>query len=207
MAKHKSGLPDGFDLKVNSDSLVKGPAKLPGYLETRPLPIPVGPAEEQVRPVESVKAPAQVVSFSEPSPIKQPVSPNSLGVPREVQAASATSLEVLPGKRITKPTTPIRRLQINLSAEAESKVYELIELLRDQSAEKDIRFNDVIHAMIFSLYDARDDIDVSDLPMRGKWGSPTAKSFPTALAQSFCKALVNNSGKKGSNPFKQAMGS
>jgi hypothetical protein len=98
-----------------------------------------------------------------------------------------------------------RRLQINLSVEAERKVLELLELLNSQSREK-INISDLTQGLILSLYDARDEINVSRLPDRGRWGTPTARSFPTALGHALREAIVEFNTKQGANPFKKVVG-
>jgi len=47
------------------------------------------------------------------------------------------------------------------------------------------------------LHGALDELDLSELPRRGAWGSVTARNFPSALAETFERALLR-SAKKGS---------
>ena len=83
---------------------------------------------------------------------------------------------------------------------------ELLEIISAQSAEKNIMFSEILNALILNLYEARSDLNVSRVPLRGKWGAPTAKSFPIALAQAFREAIINYGMKNGANQFKKVVG-
>lgn len=98
------------------------------------------------------------------------------------------------------------RLQINFSPEAERKMYELLEMISAQGPQKDVMVSELMQALILNLYDARSEMNLSRLPLRGQWGSPTAKSFPAALAEAFREAQVSYDQKSGGNPFKKAVG-
>jgi hypothetical protein len=110
----------------------------------------------------------------------------------------------LPKEKKARP--PIRRLQINLTPDSERQVNELLEIISAQSAEKNIMFSEILNALILNLYEARADLNVSRVPLRGKWGAPTAKSFPIALAQAFREAIISYGVKNGANQFKKVVG-
>jgi hypothetical protein len=111
-----------------------------------------------------------------------------------------------PAPKERKVRAPIRRLQINLTPDSERQVNELLEIISAQSAEKNVVFSELLNALILNLYEARGDLNVSRVPPRGRWGAPTAKSFPTALAQAFREAIVSYGVKNGANQFKKVMG-
>jgi hypothetical protein len=82
-----------------------------------------------------------------------------------------------------------RNRSINLTPDSERQVNELLEIISAQSAEKNVVFSELLNALILNLYEARGDLYVSRVPPGGRWGAPTAKSFPTALAQAFREAI------------------
>jgi hypothetical protein len=90
-----------------------------------------------------------------------------------------------PAPKERQPRPSIRRLQINLAPDSERQVNELLEVISEQSAEKNSMFSEILNALILNLYEARGDLNVSRVPLRGKCGAPTAKSFLIALAQAF----------------------
>jgi hypothetical protein len=105
-----------------------------------------------------------------------------------------------------RPHGPVpRRLQLNLSPEGERKLSELYELINAQSPEK-VMISDIMQALVFNLFEAKGDLNVSRLSPRGPWGSPTARSFTSALAQTFREAVVTYNVKQGGNPFKKVVG-
>jgi hypothetical protein len=85
-------------------------------------------------------------------------------------------------------------------------VEELLDLVSDQSSERRIKISEFVQALVLNLYNARSEISLGSLPQRGRWGSPTAKSFPTALAQAFREAIVSHDRRIGGNQFKKAIG-
>jgi hypothetical protein len=99
-----------------------------------------------------------------------------------------------------------RRLQINLDPEGERMVEELLDLVSDQSSEHRIKISEFVQALVLNLYNARSEISLGSLPQRGRWGSPTAKSFPASLAQAFREAIVAHDSRIGGNQFKKAIG-
>ena len=191
MAKNKAGLPEDFDLKVDSSELVEGPVRLPGYLDRR-----------SDRFIASEPSPARKAISARPSSLRSEPSKSDHGsaldgIPKEEAFEEKVSDK--------KPRTPVRRLQINLSREAQAKIEELVEVIRAQSPEKGVNYNDVIQSLILSLYEARAELDVSELPLRGRWGSPTAKSFTAALAHLIRRALVEHSEIRG-DPLRKVVG-
>ena len=66
---------------------------------------------------------------------------------------------------------------------------ELLMQIRQQSMEKDVRASELFHAMVLCVYEARAYLDLSTIPPRGRWGSPTAASLPIALKNAFMDAI------------------
>jgi len=234
MAKYQVGLPEDFSIKISKEELT-GPASLPDYLDSDPLleslkraakpknleaktpppppqpPVPPGPKVLQVplqKPPVTVAPVVPEAALALRAQVK--VTNEAKNITTQVfqgadQAFNAELREAKPSvARVTNKPAP-RRLQINLSVEAERKVGELLELLNSQSPER-VTISDLAQALFLSLHDARADINVSRLPIRGKWGTPTARSFPSALAQALREAIVEFDSKQGGNPFRKVVG-
>jgi hypothetical protein len=83
----------------------------------------------------------------------------------------------------------VPRKQLNATPETMRMLDELLVQIRQQSMEKDVRTSEVFHAMVLSVYEARAYLDLSAVPPRGRWGSPTAASLPVALKNAFMDAI------------------
>jgi hypothetical protein len=218
----KGGLPAGFNLSVSSEDLVGKPVQVGSYLDEDPV-LELIKAQRQAR-MEEVKAPAQEVPIAQPP--KAPIIPGARQEEATAQAPRAALPQQLAPEQVAQPVTapvnqdslqteaprakkvrpPIRRLQINLTPDSERQVNELLEIISSQSAEKNIMFSEILNALVHNLYEARADLNVSRVPLRGKWGAPTAKSFPIALAQAFKEAIITYGMKNGANQFKKVVG-
>ena len=220
MAKAKGGLPAGFNLSVSSDDLVGKPVQVGGYLDEDPM-LELIKAQRQARVAASTPAFAPPVAPLQSPPMPEPRREESRAPLPEVAApqqyVSQQSAPVVPAAmnqdyvqapapKEKKVRPPIRRLQINLTPDSERQVNELLEIISAQSAEKNIMFSEILNGLILNLYEARADLNVSRVPLRGKWGAPTAKSFPIALAQAFREAIISYGVKNGSNQFKKVVG-
>jgi hypothetical protein len=221
MAKSKSGLPEGFNLSVSSNDLVGKPVQVGGYLDedpmlellkiqrqmrasTQPAPVEISAPPPQAPPMPEPMVRADIVAST------QPVTAQPQFAQAQVQLNSAVPMNqdysTPPAPRERRVRAPIRRLQINLTPDSERQVNELIEIISSQSAEKNIMFSEILNALIHNLYEARADLNVSRVPLRGRWGAPTAKSFPIALAQAFKEAIIAFGMKNGTNQFKKVVG-
>ena len=221
MAKSKSGLPEGFNLSVSSNDLVGKPVQVGGYLDEDPM-LELLKIQRQMRastqpaPVEISAPPPQAPPMPEPmvradiGASTQPVTAQQQFAQAQVQLNSAVPMNqdyaTPPAPRERRVRAPIRRLQINLTPDSERQVNELMEIISSQSAEKNIMFSEILNALIHNLYEARADLNVSRVPLRGRWGAPTAKSFPIALAQAFKEAIIAFGMKNGTNQFKKVVG-
>jgi hypothetical protein len=95
---------------------------------------------------------------------------------------------------IPPPPPPMRpaavpRKQLNATPETVRMLDELLMQIRQQSMEKDVRASELFHAMVLCVYEARAYLDLSTIPPRGRWGSPTAASLPIALKNAFMDAI------------------
>jgi hypothetical protein len=224
MAKStKGGLPAGFNLSVSSDELVGKPVQVGGYLDEDPMlelikaqrqargavpaqtyqapvaPTSQAPTAPEVRSAELYTQAPTAVTFEQP-PVPTQNSNAAISVPLNQDQPQAAT----PKEKKVRP--PIRRLQVNLTPDSERQINELIDMISAQSAEKNITFSEIVNALILNLYEARSDLNVSRVPVRGKWGAPTAKSFPTALSQAFREAILTFGVKIGANQFKKVVG-
>lgn len=190
MAK-KSGLPLDYDLKVGAEQLISGPARIAGYLDTQPaFASAVQLVQRDIeRPIVAAPAIQQEVTRSESFEQRIAVVPT-------VAVTKPSAEKIVEIKKKKGP-----RKQINLSMDAQEKLEELVSLFSDRSAEKSIASNDIIEGLILRIFDAKEDINLSELPQRGRWGTPTAKSFRSELAHAIIEGLILHKGRKG-NPFK-----
>lgn len=182
MAKGITGLPEGFTINVSAEDLTR-PMELPGYLDEDPV-LALANARRALAAKEAAIKPQET---PKPTP-----SPKEEG--RGLQSATSKIVSPPPAKleqpKSLEPITPTltqnrpevlplrRRLQINLAPDAERLVDELLDMLSAQSSERSIKISELIQALVIIAYEARAEIDVSRLPTRGRWGSPTANSFP-----------------------------
>lgn len=88
-----------------------------------------------------------------------------------------------------RPLAPPRK-QVNMTAETLRMVDELLTHLRQYSQERDVRASELFHALVLAVWEVREQLDLSPVQPRGKWGSPTAMALPVALKNSFQKAIV-----------------
>lgn len=180
----KAGLPDSFDLKVSREELVQGPARLPGYLDR--TGVKLAPIVEEA---EEVAAPERVI---EPKVVEPQVTAPAAKVVVAAKPEPAPVIKTEEKPKSLKAPVQRKRLQINLTADAQLMVEELVEQICQQSPEKGVNYNDIIQGLIIKLYESKSQMDVSQLPLRGRWGSPTARSFAKELSSVFGKAIKDN---------------
>jgi hypothetical protein len=90
----------------------------------------------------------------------------------------------------TQATSTLRRrCQINLSGDAEAKLAQLLNLLRDEGSGIRVNRNEIVMGLIHALYEARGRLDAAAVPARGRWGGSSAKGFSAVLGQIFSAAI------------------
>jgi hypothetical protein len=72
-----------------------------------------------------------------------------------------------------------------------------VEHVRTYSPQSDASVNEVFQGIMQLLHNAKNELELSELPRRGAWGSVTAKNFPGALSEVFEQAIVGVARKKG----------
>jgi hypothetical protein len=115
-----------------------------------------------------------------PSPSVTPVTPPE----PDVVAAS-------PALRRTNPP----RKQFNMAPETLRMIDELLAQIRMHSAERDVRASELVHALVLAVHEVRPFLDLTQVPPRGKWGSPSAAALPVALKETFQKAVAKSRGR------------
>lgn len=96
-----------------------------------------------------------------------------------------------------EPTPPPRplsvpRKQVNMTPETLRMVDELLFYLRQHSRERDIRASELFHALVLSVYEVREELDLGGIQPRGRWGSKTATELPLAIKEAFQEAIVRS---------------
>jgi hypothetical protein len=184
--KSNRGLPPSFSLDI-PDPTPDPPVQLGDYLdEVDAAPLvpskPALPRREETSP--------KVVEMRRPTePKAEPSSP-----PAPSESSEPTGTKSAAQRRRKKIKGPARK-QINASPETLRMIEELIDHVQTYSVQKDAKASEVFHALVLALYEAREFIDLSDVPARGRWGTPTAKAFPILLKNAFQDAIAGASRK------------
>lgn len=163
MAKKERGLPRSFDIRVPD-----GPVQLGDYLDEE-FTAPDSPS----RPPESL----------EQRPVPMPAYNRAYTALSPYESARGLNG---PGAR----PASVPRKQVNMTPETLRMVDELLTQVRTYSMEKDIRNSELFHALVLCVYEARSSLDLSGVPPRGRWGSPTAAALPVALKNAFQEAVA-----------------
>ena len=177
MTNKKPGLPESFSIEVDS------PVDLGDYLD-----------EERFG---AENAPLKTTSDSEELEEEQSLGTRSIKSFKISKAAlkQANILHDKEGKleseRLatnTKARTATRK-QINMKPETLRKAEELLWIIRERGPQRDAAASELFDAIMAALYEARDQIDLSTVSKRGRWGSPTAAAFVTSLRSAFTEAI------------------
>jgi hypothetical protein len=179
-------LPSTFDIDIPRPEEVQSPVKLGDYLDEVELSPP-----PRVKP-QRKEDESNVVEMPKPKDLEggsaQDVSPRK--APKQAPPTEAATSK----KRRKKRKGPARK-QINASPETLNMIDEVIEHVQTYSVQKDAKASEVFHALVLALYEAREFIDMSEVPARGRWGTPTAKAFPISLKNAFQEAIAAASKK------------
>ena len=140
-----------------------------------------------------IKVPERPVQLGdyldEPPPPRPaaPVEPVRLEPVRIVAAEPAP----LPPPPAFKRGAPPRK-QFNMTPGTLRMIDELLSHIRTNSAERDVRASELIHALVLAVHEVRPFLDLSHVPARGKWGSATAAGLPVALKDAFQQAIARS---------------
>jgi hypothetical protein len=174
----KRRLPESFGLDV-PESAVSRPVELGDYLDEDEIP----PAPPR-RPRESAPQARNVVEM----PVKERREGRGEATRKEAPASPVRKVPPKP-RRLT---ATVLRKQVNMNPETLHMVDELLEFVRTYSPQKDVKASELFHTLVLSLYEARAELVVSEIPPRGRWGTPTAQAFPVGLKNAFQKAIVED---------------
>jgi len=90
----------------------------------------------------------------------------------------------------------IIRYQLNLTPKSKVMLEELVEHVRTYSPQNDASVSEVFQGIMQLLHNAKDELELAELPRRGAWGSVTAKNFPGALSEAFEDAILRAAQKR-----------
>ena len=177
MAKGNRGLPASWSLDVPSQ-VVDGPVQLGEYLDDDTE----RPAVQISQPVVSPQIDQRIVTFpraaeDEPNPYSHL---NTERVPRPLNSPQHF-----------KQVRPVQRKQLNMAPDTLRMVEELLDRIQRYSGQRDAKASELFHGLVSALYEARELIDLQDIPSRGRWGTPTARAFPVALKNAFQRAIAD----------------
>lgn len=185
MAKKKRAIPAGFDLGITKPD--ERPIRIGDYLDeidSRPAGSAV-PQAAQAAPVPEPKS----QPLTEPKPKKPDPKPKS-----EPKAKIEEKPKAAPQ---SKPSTSAPRTRLNVSLEGQGRLDAIWDRMRAYGPEKSLNKSEIIEAMILATYEARDQLDLSNVRRRGKYGSATHKNFPIALAESVKRAIAMTAEEEG----------
>ena len=170
------GLPSSFAIDLPDE----GPVVIGDFLDEAP-PVVHRRAAQPLQPA--------AVAQSEPPSFTPQIVPPRTEAEREVAPARPVQRNVQSSKVI--------RYQLNLTPKSKTMFEELMKHVQTFSPEGDTRTSEVFQGVIGVLHSAMDELDLSELPRRGAWGSVTAKNFPNALGGAFEQAIVKAAKKRG----------
>jgi hypothetical protein len=171
VAKNSRGLPPDFNLNI-PDTVRDEPVQLGDYLDevdTSPITRPAAKPQKESNVVEMPRP------HVEPSPA--------------LKVAETAEPKAPPRPRKKAPKLPQRK-QVNMTPETLRMIEELIDHVQTYSVQRDAKASEIFHALVLSLYEAREHLDLSDVPSRGRWGTPTAQAFPISLKNAFQAAIA-----------------
>lgn len=177
MAKAARGLPTDFSLDLPEDT----PVRIGDFLDEPPPTLVVPRSAERLQaPLHREAVHAEHVVRPEVMPAKRA---DERPVPRPVQ-------------KVAKGPSVIR-YQLNMTPKSKKMLEELVEYVRMYSPESDARTSEVFQGIVGLLHGAMEELELSELPRRGAWGSVTARNFPGALSEAFEGAILKSARKRG----------
>jgi hypothetical protein len=178
-SKEKRGLPPDYDLDIPEPAASK-PVQLGDYLEE----VDAGPPRAPKAAPRQERGENKVVEMPRASEGHAEASP---AAPAEEAKAGKAKPRAKPRRKRSGPA----RKQINATPETLRMIDEILDYVQTYSVQTDAKASEVFHALVLALYEARESIDLSDVPPRGRWGSPTAKAFPISLKNAFQEAIAS----------------
>ncbi len=181
--RERRGLPPDYDLNI-PDQEGNRPVELGDYLDEVDAATPRAP-----RPVARQQPTENKVIEMRPPAAEDHHEPSPAAPPQEVETGGAKPNRKQQKHR-RKHSGPARK-QINATPETLRMLDEIIDYVQTYSVQSDAKVSEVFHALVLALYEARESIDLSEVPARGRWGTPTAKAFPISLKNAFQEAIAS----------------
>ena len=72
---------------------------------------------------------------------------------------------------------------------------EIIDYVQTYSVQRDAKASEIFHALVLTLHESLEEMDLSNVPARGRWGTPTAQAFPISLKSTFKSAIAKSQKK------------
>jgi hypothetical protein len=174
MARSARGLPENFSLDLPDEK----PTVIGDFLDEDPPALPVKRAPKRQAETESRDSNSELrVAITREPVVAQRPAPAPIPVPKQ------------------QPS--VIRYQLNCTPKSKVMLEELVEYVRTYSPQSDARTSEVFQGMMTLLHSAMNELELSDLPKRGAWGSVTAKNFPGALSDAFERAILAAARKRG----------
>jgi hypothetical protein len=185
-SKFKPGIPENFTFDVGpvsdlGDYLDEQGPKPPRRSGQAARP----PATAATRPAAGERAPATRPAVPTPSGGPLPVAPP--------EPAAVGPQGELPRERPQRQKGP--RREISMTPDTLRMSDELLSMIRSGSGQRDTAPNEMFHALVLLVYEAREELDLHTIPKRGRWGSPTARAYPLELKNAFLRALLRKYGE------------
>ena len=185
MAKNKPGLPDGFEINLDN------PVELGDYLDED---FSGNAAKVIAAKRATAPKPEPVKVVSAPTPPPPTPRPQVLEAPPPLPQRNEAVLDLAEARRRSAPkAAPFRRpdrFQCNMRPETVKMFNDIVEYVQRYSLQNDAKASEIFDALISVLHDSKGDLDFNDVPRRGKWGTPTARAFPTSLGNAFARAIA-----------------
>ena len=179
MAKRKAGLPGDYDLDVDTqEEPAAKPMNIGGYLD-------------DLHPAVNQKAPAARMEQS----VVPETRPRDTPSPRRKEGEGRAPVPTTQRPRnLTSPQAPTRALhkQVNMKAETWDCLDELTQHISAYSDLRNPYTSEIFEALVLAVYEARELLVLDDVPVRGRWGTPTAAIVPIALKNAFQRAIAEH---------------
>ena len=188
MHRKERGLPTDFGLSVPDGAVKRTPVSLDDYLEREigaERPAVPRPPRPIARPLETVAPPRVEAATATPA--------SSVIHPRPVQGVAPRQAPTFPQRFRPRPA-PVKapRVQLNMTPEVQRMVQDLVGHFCAFGAQKDTSASEVFEGLVTALHEARDQLDLSNVPPRGQWGTPTARAFRTNLKNVVVDAIARH---------------
>lgn len=171
MARSARGLPDGFALDLPEEK----PVMIGDFLDEEPQP---------------------QISRKASAPRSEPVQEADLRASITAERTAAAEPRPVP-RATTRPQPSVIRYQLNLTPKSKVMLEDFVKHIQTYSPQNDARTSEVFQGIMTLLHGAMNELELSDLPRRGAWGSVTAKNFPSALGAAFERAIITAAKRRG----------